>query len=59
MSDDTDPTTDAELQEALKDLLLRASKNGVQIAETRWVIRNDDPDTLNWEVEIVPVTNYP
>ncbi|WP_135364557.1 hypothetical protein [Halosimplex halophilum] len=56
MSDDTGPTTDAELRAALNDLLVTASKNGVQVAESRWAFHNTESDVRSWEVEIVPVS---
>jgi len=57
MGDKLGPNTASEVQEALGDVLRQAHVNGVEISEKRWVIRHDDTEIQDWEVEVVPVEN--
>jgi len=55
MGDIFEPTTEAELRTALREIFREASSNGIHISENRWVIDNEETDIQGWEVECVPI----
>lgn len=51
------PTTKAELDTRLDELILRALENGVDVNDSAYDLRHDDPELPNWEVQIVETAN--
>jgi len=57
MGERLEPRTKSQLDVALKELLLSAARNDIDIEGDRWVIRDDDPEVQNVEVETVAIAN--
>ena len=53
MSGQTDPTTKAELQSDLDELVIRAYLNGVKVADCGYSLRHDDSNIPDWDMQII------
>jgi len=56
MSDESGPTTRAELRSALDRIILRAHTNGVDVDNGGFPLRHDDPTVPDWDVHITRTT---
>lgn len=56
MDNESGPTTKAELEKALDELVLRAHANGVEVDNGGFALRHDEPEIPDWEVLITRTT---
>jgi hypothetical protein len=56
MAREPQPTSKAELRDALDELVLAAYANGVEVDDGAYALRHDDPGVPDWEVLISETT---
>jgi hypothetical protein len=50
--DETGPTTKRELRNELDRLVQTAYKNGVEVNNSAYALRHDDPEIPDWEIHL-------
>ncbi|WP_154017949.1 hypothetical protein [Halorubrum sp. AJ67] len=56
MSDETGPKTKIELQNALDRVVQTAYENGVEINNSAYALRHDNPKIPDWEIHLTWTT---